>query len=201
MHLHRLAVVALCLTTLWAHAEAPKTPKGPFEVKSGIVEMTTDMMGEQKSTLYFDDYGQKQALYTKTSVTMFGTTVTSSNADITADGKVVRIDFEKKTGTRSAAAAPSSTVPDPATLTKELKARYNFQELPDKEIAGKTCKGFAMEPMKGMPMKAWTWKGVPMLTMTRVGNGLVTMTTTSFQETAAPADKFKVPADIKLTEN
>lgn len=194
--MHRFAAVALFLSSAAFAAE----PKGPFEVKSGIVEMTTDMMGEQKQTMYFDDYGKKQALYSKTSVTMFGQTINSSSLSITADGKSTEIDLEKKTGKSRKVATATSSVPDPATFTAEMKAKYKYEELPEREIAGKKCKGFAIEPMKGMPMKAWTWKGVPMLSMTRVGNGLVTMTTTSFQEVAVPAEKFKVPADVKITE-
>lgn len=188
------------LLTLCAGVALADPPKGPFGIKSGIVEMTTDMLGEQKQTLYFDDYGRKQALHMTTTVTMFGMTETSHNVTITADGKTIEIDVEKKTAKRYSAPPPASSLPDVAKLTEQMKKDYKLEALPDKEILGRKCQGFGMVVM-GMPIKGWTWKGLPMLSMTRVGNGMVTTKVVSLQEDVpVPAEKFAVPPDVQVQD-
>ena len=189
----RIARLAVLMASC-AGAALADPPKGPFGIKSGIVEMTTDFMGDQKQTLYFDDYGRKQALHTTTTVTMFGMTSTSTSIRIDADGKSTEIDVEKKTATRRSAAAPVSSLPDAAQLTEKMKKDYKFEALPDREILGRKCQGFGVV-MMGMPIKGWTWKGLPMLTMTRVGNGMVTVKVVSLQEDVpVPAEKLILEA-------
>ncbi len=199
----RITRVEACLAlsiSLCAGMALADPPKGPFGIKSGIVEMTTDFMGDQKQTLYFDDYGRKQALYTTTTVTMFGMTQTSHSVSINADGKSTEIDVEKKTATRRSAAPPASSLPDVAQLTEKMKKDYKLEPLPEREILGRKCQGFGMVVM-GMPIKGWTWKGLPMLTMTRVGNGMVTVKVVSLQEdVAVPAEKFAVPSDLPVQD-
>jgi hypothetical protein len=197
----QVAVRLAVLMGLYAGvALAGDPPKGPFQIKSGIVEMTTDFMGDQKQTLYFDDYGRKQAVYTTTTVSMFGMTSTSHSATITADGKSIEIDVEKKTATRRSASVPASSMPDVAQLTEKMKKEYKLEPLEEREILGRKCQGFSMVVM-GMPIKGWTWKGLPMLTMTRIGNGMATVKVVSIQEdVAVPPDKFAVPEGVQVKD-
>jgi hypothetical protein len=194
-----IAAAALAFASFALPAGA--APKGPFGVKSGIVESETDMMGKQTQVLYFDDYGTKTATRTTTEVTMFGITNRSVAVSISAGGEQIEYDPEKKTGhSRKAGGSAASAVPDPAALDAKMRAEYKYEEQPDRTYLGKVCKGFAIEVMKGTPMRAWTWKGIPLYTETRVGNGLVTMKATSLQvDVAVPADKFTVPSDVKIT--
>lgn len=171
----------------------------PFKVKSGIVESTIDLMGEQKQTIYFDDYGTKQAIVT--SMEMMGQK--SESITINADGWTITYDPAKKEGTKRKAAigATTSAVPDLSTLSDATKERYKLKEIENREIVGKDAEGYSMEAM-GMPMKVWIWEGIPMRTeVTMSGDKAMVTEVKNLQvDVAVPADRFVVPADVKLTE-
>lgn len=179
--------------------DAAATAARPYKVKSGIVETTIDMMGEQKQTMYFDDYGTKQA--TVTAVEIMGQK--SETISITADGWMITYDPAKKEGTKMKAglAAGSSAVPNIESLTADVKERYKLKETDARSIAGKDAKGFEMEAM-GMPMKVWLWEGIPMRTEVSMGGKqpMVSEVKSIQTDVEIPADRFTVPADVKLKE-
>lgn len=194
------------VTTGAAEAEATtaaateSTVPGPFKVKSGIVESTIDMMGEQKQTMYFDDFGRKQTLVT--AMEIMGQK--SESITINADGFTITYDPVKKEGTKRAmpAGATASMVPNLESLTADVKERYKLKEIDDRSIAGKDAQGYEMEAM-GMPMKVWLWEGVPMRTEVSLGGDkpMISEVTSLQTDVEIPADRFSVPADVKLTEN
>jgi hypothetical protein len=81
-------------------AAAPADGKHRYEVKSGIVEMSNSMMENMLETLYFDDYGGKQATVTSMDMKVLGQTIHSEHVNIDAGGYHVTYDPRKKTGTR-----------------------------------------------------------------------------------------------------
>jgi hypothetical protein len=177
------------------------TTKKQYEVKSGIVEMKNSMMDGMKSTLYFDDYGAKQA--TISSVEMMGQK--SENVQIMSGGWNLAYDAKTKKGTKMKipenAFAGGSGVPSPADLTDEMKKKYGYKELEDREFLGKTAKGYSMSAM-GMDVKVWTWNNVPLYLEMGTGQGKpIVMEATSIQtDVDVPADKFVVPDDVTLEE-
>lgn len=182
-----------------ATADAATEGAKVYKVKSGIVEMTLDMMGPQKQTLYFDDYGARQAIVT--SIEMMGQK--SETISIIADGYNISYDPAKKEGTkiRSVTGTAAGGVPNLDALTDEVKERYKLKEIDAQTIAGKEAQGYEMEAM-GMPMKVWIWEGIPMRTEVSLGGEKPMVTTVENIQTdvEVPADRFVVPADIKLTE-
>ena len=173
---------------------------GPYKVKSGIVESTVDMMGEQAQTIYFDDYGAKQTIVTDVEVMGHK----SQTISITADGWSITYDPAKKEGTKvkvPAGAAAAGGLPNLAQFTDEMKKEYKVTELDSRTIAGKEAVGISMEAM-GMPMKVWTWEGIPLRTEVEMGGKapMVTEVKSLQVDVNVPADKFVVPADVKITE-
>lgn len=183
---------------LAAHA----APPAPFEVKSGVLESVTTGLGQQTTaTLYFDDYGRKQATTTTMTMDLGGTKTTSHKLQIQlADGTSYDIDLDEKTGTRmrlppeAAAALAAAMAPK---LTKDAK----IEKLPDREFLGKPCKGVRAEAM-GIPASIWTWKGLPLFTEASMGPGsaLVTRATKLTVDVAVPASRFAVPAGIRIED-
>ncbi len=86
MRLLRISLFGLALIALASPLPAHGQVRGPFEVKRGVVEMKVEGMGDGTQTLYFDDFGAKQALHTRTSLTLFGQTATSTSVRIYAEG-------------------------------------------------------------------------------------------------------------------
>jgi hypothetical protein len=175
--------------------------KKQFEVESGIIEMKNSMMDGMKQTLYFDDYGAKQATFT--SLEMMGQK--SENVQIMSDGWNLSYDAKTKKGTKmkipANAFSGGSPVPSPADLTDEMKQKYNYKELEDREILGKPAKGYSMSTM-GMDVKVWTWNNVPLYLEMGTGQGKpIVMEATKIEtDVDVPADKFEVPDDITLEE-
>jgi hypothetical protein len=172
-----------------------------YEVKSGIIEMKNSMMDGMKQTLYFDDYGAKQATYTSMEMMR----QKSENVQIMNDGWSFSYDAKTKKGTKMKipdnAFSGGSAVPSPADLTDEMKQKYNYKELEDREILGKSAKGYSMSAM-GMDVKVWTWNNVPLYLEMSTGQGKpIIMEATSIQtDVTIPADKFKVPKGVVLED-
>lgn len=186
--------------TAEAASETEGAGKGQYQVKSGVFVSGIDFMGEQTVTTYFDDYGAKQA--TVTVVEVMGTK--SETVQITADGWVYSYDPEKKEGTKMkmlTSAGAAAAMPDIAALTDEMKKEMKFEELDTRTIAGKEATGMKLEAM-GMPMKTWIWKGIPMRTEVEMGGKkpMVTEVKSVEVDVPVPAERFVVPADIKITE-
>ena len=172
----------------------------PFKVKSGIIESTLDLMGEQKQMTYFDDYGAKQSVV----LTMDIMGTKSEKVTINADGWAIEYDPATKTGTKMRMMTPAggiAGVPSIDALSESMKERYKFKEIESRTIAGKEAKGFQMEAM-GMPVKAWTWEGIPLRAEVEMGKGkpMVTEVKKLEVDVPVPAERFAVPADVKLTE-
>ena len=201
----KVAAAGTAVAAATAAAVAPAAPaKGAYEVKSGIIEMKNSMMDGMKTTIYFDDYGAKQATESTMTMKMMGQEIKTDSWDIKADGWSTQYDAIKKTGSRfkmpaGMSAAPAG-MPDVKTMSEDMKK--NMKELPEKTIAGKPAKGMQMKAM-GMDMKSWSWKGIPLYTETDMSGGKgkpIIMEATSVKEQDVPADKFKAPADVKIEE-
>ena len=194
------AMTAAAVVTVAPAAAAPT--KGAYEIKSGTIEMKNSMMDGMKTTLYFDDYGAKHATVTSMDMKMMGQSIKSEDVDITADGYMTKYDAIKKEGKKfkiASMAAPGG-MPDIKNMTEDMKK--GMKELPEKEIAGKKCKGMEMTAM-GMKMKAWSWKGIPLYTETDMSGGKgkpIVMEATSVKEGDVPASRFAAPADVKIVE-
>jgi len=76
----------------------------------------------------------------------------------------------------------------------------SVHDLPPKTIDGKVAKGYEMDAM-GMKVQAWTWKGLMLYSETGLGAKPIIIAAKSVQaDVAVPADRFVVPADVKVTD-
>jgi hypothetical protein len=198
----RIVAVAAVAAAASLAVAARAAPKGPFEVKSGVLESTTTGLGQQATeTLYFDDFGRKQATFTTTKIDLGGVKSTSHTVRIQLpDGTSYDIDLDQKTG-RKMKIPPEAAAAMAAAMTAEVSKDVKVERLPDKQLLGRTCKGVKAEGM-GIPAKTWTWKGLPLLTEAALGGGSSLVTTATRLETdvAVPAEKFAVPAGVRIED-
>jgi hypothetical protein len=171
----------------------------PYKVKSGIIESTVDIMGPQKQTIYFDDFGARQAIVTEMEI--MGTK--SQNIVINADGFSTTYDPQKKTGTKvklPASATSPNGMPSLHDLTDKMKEELKLKELDTRTIVGKESKGYQIEAM-GMPMKVWVWEGIPMRSEISMGKAeMVSEVKKIDLDSPVPADRFVVPDGVTITE-
>jgi hypothetical protein len=175
------------------------TPKGKYAIKSGIVQYKTEMMGmEVMQTLTFDDYGKKEA--TDVEMEMMG--VKMHTVNLTKDGFIYNLDMVKKTGTKSPAVNLANSSIDFENLSEELVKDMDLKKLGTEEFLGKTCEKMSID-YKKMSMKGTflVFKGVALKSETDMGSMKMKLIAEKFEEnTTIPAEKFEVPADIKIQD-
>jgi hypothetical protein len=182
-----VAVVAL------APVVAALAAKGPYEIKSGMVETTSSAFGNVTTVEYFDDYGVKNAKYTTT--TMMGQTTHKLEIHL-PDGSSYDIDLDQKTGTLMRL-TPEQAQMLAGAMAPALTKDARITSLPGKDFLGKKCDGKQVEAM-GAKTRVWTWKGIALYTELGMGQSPIVTRATKVSEEAVPAAKFAVPAGIKI---
>ena len=187
-------------------AATTTTKAKTYANKSGKVVYKVDFMGEQTQTLYWDDYGAKEARYTVVAMEMLGEKSKSETVDINFDGYKYHFDLEKKTGTKTksyGSIGGGQGVPsDISKMAQKEIEKMKLVDLGTKEVLGKTCKGIQMEPM-GMKMETWIWSNILLESKTWLSKdgSPMTMDASSLElDITVPPEIFKVPDDIKITE-
>lgn len=195
-----LAVAALsaCTTTVSvpaAVAVAPVVVVEPavvpaanvYTIKSGSFEQWNPANPNVRSTVYFDDYGNKTTTYTVTEVGGRKTTTVYYNNN---DGWVTTHVHGAKTATRTKyVASPAPTYYSyPATERKVIETV---------EIAGVKCEGWVVTDA-GVDTKVWTYKGIPC--KTEAGQNVV-LQTSVIREVAPTTEEFSIPATVVIQDN
>jgi len=193
------AAALVCAVSV-AKAQAPAD--AIYGVKSGIITMSMDMMGQEMVTeTYFDDYGKKTA-----QVSDFGG---QKSRTIVVDGEQVRIDDAAKTATKMPSfGGMGGGMGRPQInwnkLTDQVKKENNIKELGKETVAGKECTKYSMTmDMMGnqMTQNIWIYKGITLKTAMDSDMGSFGQTATKFQENVEiKADMFTVPAGVKIEE-
>jgi hypothetical protein len=176
-----------------------ETPKGKYAIKSGIIEYKTQMMGmEMKQVLTFDDYGSKEV--TEVMAEMMGTKI--HTVTLRKDGFIYSFDMVKKTGTKKPVPAMDNTNIDFQNLTEEMVKDMKLKKEGTEEFLGKTCEKITIDytemEMKGTYL---VYNGVALKVDTDMGAMKMNLVAEKFEENPSiPAEKFEVPADIKIQE-
>jgi hypothetical protein len=179
---------------------AKETPKGKYAIKSGIVEYKTQAMGmDMKQVLTFDDYGKKDV--TEMITEMMGVKI--HTVTLNKDGFVYSFDMVKKTGTKRPAVNVNNSNIDFENLSEQMVKDMNLKKEGTEEFLGKTCQKMSIDYTK-MQMKGTylVYKGVALMVDTDMGTMKMKLVAEKFLENPEiPAEKFEVPADIKIVES
>ena len=188
----RLALIA----ALFAFCMGAQAQEKLYEVKSGIVTMEMDMMGQAMvQEIYFDDYGAKQA-----TLSNFGG---RKMRMLVVDGSNVMVNDEEKTATRMPMMGQGEKV-NFTNLDEKAIKKYKVKELGTEVVADKECKKYQITVfMMGQPQKqtVWVYKGVTLKSSSSSDFGDMTQTATKFEENVeVPASMFVLPAGVKVEE-
>lgn len=171
-----------------------------YGIKSAVIKKETTVMGQKmESTLYFDDYGKKEA--TELNIKMGNT---EKRTLTIAEGKTnVSIDLDGKQGFRM-------PVPDEPrnyrNLTQEEKEKYDIKEAGEEEIVGKPCHKYTMKITQGdtkFQVTIWIWEGITLKSVASPESGQFTITDEAkeIQENVTiPAEKFMIPEGVTITD-
>ncbi len=197
-----LAAALLAVVSL-ANAQAPAD--APYGVKSGVITMSMDMMGNEMITeTYFDNYGLKTAQVSEGGF-MGGEGKTRTITD--KDGAQIRINDAEKTATKMPAFGGMGGFGGSQInwnkLTDQVKKDNNIKELGKETIAGVECTKYSMTmDMMGQSMEqtVWIYKGIQLKNLMSTEMGEFGSTCKKFEEKAVDAAMFEVPAGVKVEE-
>ena len=167
-----------------------------YEIKSGILKRSMDMMGQKiESTVYFDDYGKVE------SSTMSNPMMGGEMLMISKDDETIMVNLQEKQAFRI---QMNQNPVNFLNLTQAAKDANKVKELGEEDVAGKKCKKYSYETSQrgqANTVTAWVWKGI-MLKQVASANGMdMTIEVTDIQENATiPADKITIPAGITVQE-
>ena len=189
----RLVILAVLAAAFCVGAQAQEKL---YTVKSGIVTMEMDMMGQKVvQEIYFDDYGVKQA-----TLSDFGG---RKSRNIVVDGATVMVNDEEKTAMKMPMMGQRETV-NFSNLDEKAIKKYKVKELGTETVAGKECKKYEVTLfMMGQPQKqtVWVYKGITLKSSSSSDFGDMTQTATKIQEDVEiPASMFTLPAGVKVEE-
>ena len=204
-----LAAALMAVVSL-ANAQAPAD--APYGVKSGVITMSMDMMGNEIITeTYFDNYGLKTAQVSEGGG--FGMMGGGQQGKIRTirdkDGAQIQINDEAKTATKMPSFGGMGGFGGGRAqinwnkLTDQVKKENNIKEVGKETIAGKECTKYTMTmDMMGQSMEqtVWIYKGIQLKNEMNSEMGTFGSTCKKFEEKDVPASMFEVPAGVKVEE-
>ena len=185
-HTDMKKIFSLCAVLLVAVAAMAQNGTKYYGIKSGTIKVEMDMMGQTiPSTIYFDDYGAKQA----TSINMMGMEMTQINKD----GKMYLVNK----GEKSVQEMPQQQEQiNYLNLTDEIKAKYKIKEVGKETVAGKECTTYTVEVSQmGQTVKTTVsvWNGIAMKTVADAGGFSMSQKVTEVKEAPVDAAIFEIP--------
>ena len=191
----------IIIAALMAFCLGVQAQEKRYSVKSGIITMEMDMLGQTiTQTTYFDDYGAKQATLSD----FRG----RKSRNITVDGQNIMIDDEAKTAVKMPRGdrSPMGGGPqiDFSNLDEKTIKKNRIKEVGQEEVAGKLCTVYSYRVMmmgQVMNAKAWVYKGITLGTSVKTDFGEMGGKAVKVEEDVEidPA-MFTVPEGVEVEE-
>ena len=187
-----LIFAILCIFCIGAQAQDK-----PYEVKSGIVTMEMDMMGQKVvQELYFDDYGAKQATISEFQG--------RKRRGLEVNGENLMIDDETNTAMRMPGMGMGGEKINFADKSEKNIKKNKIKELGTEEVAGVMCTKYSAAIfMMGQVVKqtVWIYKGITVKTSVKTDFGEMGQTAVKIvEDVEIPASTFEVPEGLKIQE-
>ncbi len=169
-----------------------------YEVKSGIITTTSDMMGQAVTQqLYFDDYGAKQV-----TVSDYGGQKMRMLRE--KDGSQIMVNDAEKTATKMPAFGANSSAINWLNLTEKVVKENKIKELGEETVAGKVCKKYKYRVgMMGqfVDQTVCVYKGIVLKSESSTQMGEMVQTATKVEEDVKiEASMFTIPEGVKVEE-
>jgi len=172
-----------------------------YQIKSGVVEYTLSGTRKGTETIYFENWGMREAKYTKAELSVAGFSQKQNTLTLLDGNYTYNVDLDKRTGTKMETPLLKELSASNKDLTEtgeKMMKSMGGVKIGTEVVLGKTCD---LWEIKNMKSKTWVWKGVPLKTHVSMPSMEMTIMATKLDEGASiTADKFAIPADVKITE-
>lgn len=200
-------LLVVCLTACGGGNATDKASTHRYEVESGEISYRLNGVQQGYETVYFDQWGNREARYTKATHKLGSGVDRKVDRLILTDKEwVYTIDFLEKTGTKTKNPAYDKTLKQSNLNPRDL-SRINAQKLlklggqkvGEDQVADLTCDVWEV---KRLAAKFWIWKQIvlrrtPKITTERTIVREAVRVTTGQK---IPADKFALPKNIKIQD-
>lgn len=180
-------VTALLVMAIAASAQENKH----YEIKSGILKQTTEVMGRKtESVSYFDDFGALQASRSKVEIPG---SAPMDVATIQKEGKMFMVNYTSG----QVQEIPMQESVNYLDLTDEIVDKYKIVKAGEEEILGRMCAKYSEEVSQmGQTAKVtvWVWKGIPIKNVTEIqGMSITTEVTEIVEDAMVLPQVFDIP--------
>ncbi len=174
-----------------------------YRIRSGIIEYEQNSAQVQGTeTLYWTDYGRREARYQNTTTKVFGIKNTVNDVSILDEELMYNYDPIKKTGSVINYEDTLEMVTgqqSPREFGKAMLEAYDAVKVGQERILGKLCDVYEMRKLGNS--KVWIYKDIPLKTETNIMGMTFNMVAKSFKENVSIAkSKFRVPSDVEIVE-
>ncbi len=195
-------------TAALAKETSPWEQKLPF--KEAIISYKISGTQTGSSTLYLKDYGKKSALFRNVTTKIMGMSSQESTLNITTREWVYSIDLNEKTGMKQV--NPEKYLIEEfnkLSAADQKKVAANVEEFGISFVTGmdgqvqknaKKILGYNCDKttMMGTTVYSISGIGLPLKTKSNMMGMKFKETATEIKKTSVPADKFMVPAGVKI---
>ena len=171
-----------------------------YDFKSGKVEYKLSGATTGTQTMFFDNYGMKEAKYADMSIDMMGVKQKKNTLTI-LDGKdTYVVDWEKGTAVKMATPL-YNMFPKGKNLQhagEKMMENMGAEKTGTAKVLNKNCDVWEI---KKAGMKMWMWKSIPLkVEVNMMGMEMNQEATSVETDIKIPASKFEIPKNIKVTE-
>ena len=182
---------------------ATNAPKRYPKSKSGIINYEISGLAiEGTEVVYYDDWGRREATYTKTTMDWGGVLVTKNALTILEDNGrwINNVDLDSRTGIRMKNPRYKEYIGKSRIKLEKLAENKNMDAGGERReiemIAGKPC---IVWEVRTTGVKSYTWNGIILKKTSGSGYLRTTRVATEITERIPiPEEKFTIPPDIQM---
>ena len=174
-----------------------------YPIEKGIVYQKSDVMGiVSNPVIYFDKWGEWEATETTTSIEMMGIKESSTSLKIVKGEDNWEIDMDKKTGFHyNRAVMINQMGVDMENLTTEIMGKMKLEKVGEEKYLGYPCVKYKMKNDEMKMDVEYLMCGNLMMKMKGKAMEIPTeLEVTKIEAVTPPAEKFEIPAGVKITE-
>ncbi len=196
-------ILFFLLVISYADADSDKSATRRYpKSKSGIIKYNISGTIAGTEVVYYEDWGRREAIYTKTTMNLRGVTVDRNTLTLLEDNGqwINNIDLNARTGLR---------MKNPQYKEYVGKSRVELENTKRKSLKDAGARRAEIERVVGKPCMVWaeqytgneiyTWNGIILKKVTGSGFSKTTTVATEITESVnIPEGKFTIPPDIQM---
>ena len=196
-------ILFFLLVISYANADSVKSTTRRYpKSKSGIIKYNISGTTTGTEVVYYEDWGRREAIYTKSTVDLRGVIVDRNTLTILEDNGrwINNIDLNARTGIR---------MKNPRYKEYVGQSRIELENTKKKSLKDAGARRAEIEMVIGRPCFVWTvqyngneiylWNGIVLKKITGSGYSETTTVATEITESVnIPEEKFTIPPDIQM---